>query len=165
MRLCAPKKFKDFVAIVKLKIPNRNLFQVIDDLLAGFDKSFNKECISAVDATKCLYQFDSFELFDKEDLKTLYNHSSSDFVGYCDENLLLTEHVHYQNRLKKEFKKDLEVLTFAKITVWFHKKNAFPLIIKLLKLVCAILSSAVKEISLDLTLLRKSFVINLVMLS
>ena len=41
-------------------------------------------------------------------------------------------------------KKDLEVLTFTKVTVWVHKKNTFTLITKLLKLVCAIPSSTEK---------------------
>ena len=150
-----PKKFKDFVAIAKdgmshdqienstyRSIYTRKLFQAIDDLNADSDKRFNKEAIAIVDASKCLHPFDSFESFDDDDLKFLYNHYSRDFSADCDENLILTEHAHYRNRLKMDFnKKDLEKMTFNKITMWIHKVKAFPLITKLLKLVCVIPSS------------------------
>ena len=154
------KKFDNFIALSKdgvsqnvcedstnRSIYTRKLFQVIDDLNADFDKRFNKEAVKIVESSKCLHPFDSFESYNDNDLKFLYNHYSSDFPIDCNENLFLTEHTHYRNRLKGEFeKKDLEEMTFNMLTMWIHKIAAFLLLTKLLKLVCVLpFSSATCE--------------------
>ena len=149
------KKYKDFIStgpdgasISKTRdctvkvLYTRKFFEVVDNLIADFDRRFNKEYMSIVDASKCLHPYDSFESFDKKDLHDLYNHFAVDFPGHNDEKLLLTEHIHYQKRLKSVFSKvELEKMTFADITVWVHEQNTFPLLSKLLKLVIVIPST------------------------
>ena len=56
-------------------------FEVIDNLIADFDKRFNKEIITVVDASKCLHPYDRFKSFNENDLKILYNHYANDFRG------------------------------------------------------------------------------------
>ena len=59
-----------------------------------------------------------------------------------DLKLIIKEHVHYRKNLTDNFnKKELKLMTFANVNVWLHEKNMFPLISKLVKLVCMIPSS------------------------
>ena len=150
------RKPKGFVALAKdgmsqnqsedstvRSIYSRKLFQVIDDLNADFDQRFNKEAVKVITASKCLHPFDSFDSYNDNDLKFLFNHYRSDFPANCNENLCVTEHTHYRNRLLGEFEtNDLEKMTFNMLTMWIHNVNAFPLITKLLKLVCVLPSSS-----------------------
>ena len=111
----------------------------------------------------CLGQFDIFESFNEDDLNILHKHYSVDFPGKNVKKILMNEHTHHKKRLIEEFKKeDTKKMTFAKISMWIKQKQCFPLISKLLKLVCVILSStATYEMNfLDSTLLQISCVID-----
>ena len=77
------------------------IFEVIDNLIADFDKRFNKEIIAVVDASKCLHPYDSFKSFDEHDLKILYDHYADDFQVHDDLNLTKTDHTYYKNMLLK----------------------------------------------------------------
>ena len=135
------KEYKDYIAhaptgVSYSQVDNctvnksywRKFSQLMEDMIGEFNTRFNKDCVKIVHATKCLHPYNKFQSFDVEDLKTLYNHYRSDFSVDTDEDLIISEHVHYQECLKREFtNKELKEMTFAKLNIWIHKKKPLAL--------------------------------------